>query len=160
MTVDFRITDRQWYEIHGHTVAAVADAVAHLAEPGVVEWFPYYGCEDDGTVVTAAAVTVDTRVTLPTWSELAAAAPEDQAEWDRFHAAVVAHTDCHLALVATHLAEADTWLVGCTPEEAGARWQQGLLGLQAASEALDAETDHGRLSGAAITTMSPTHDQG
>ncbi len=153
MSVAFGHTEWAWYDVHGYTLAAVADAIAQLAEAGTAEWFPHYVYDDDGAVITSATVTVETRVTLPAWSEHGSAAPAEQAEWDRYAAALLAHEQGHLALVQEHLEAVDTHLVGFSPDEGGNNWQLVLQGLQAASDAFDAETDYGRNTGAVIEAV-------
>jgi hypothetical protein len=73
-----------------------------------------------------------------------------KGERDRFFAALQAHEQGHIELVAQELAHVDEELVGKSVEGAARAWQSALDALLLASHAYDDQTDHGRNQGAII----------
>jgi predicted secreted Zn-dependent protease len=114
------------------------------------EWFPRYSYETENDRLSAVAVTVVTRVTMPRWTGYAAADRSDQQEWDRFCRALRLHEQGHLDLVVLHLARVDERLLGRSVPAARRLWDGALTALADASRAYDRETDHGRKRGTLI----------
>lgn len=146
------LTDTQWatWSLRGRSLADVAATIAGMPEAATTEWFPRYSYETDGRVLTGVEAHVGTRVTMPRWAEYARASESEQREWDRFCAALRAHEEGHLRLVNEYLWDIDERLLGNTAEDAEAVWRRALNDLEAASQAYDSETDHGRLHGTEI----------
>jgi predicted secreted Zn-dependent protease len=150
--VSFEMTETQRlsYEVPGERLVDAAEVIARSGESGETHWLPRYTYTTTGDEVSDAAVTVGTRIRMPRWTGYTGALAAEQREWDRFYEALLAHERGHLALVVEHLCNIDQRMVG--QSEAGARgtWQDALDALRAASDAYDAETDHGRSTGTII----------
>jgi len=149
LTTDFQPTDWTSYEVPEPTLEEAARAVIGRGEGGCTWHGAAYALEGDA-VVTAAAVTVQTRVTLPEWSGYAGAPAAAQREWDRFRRALMDHEYGHLDLVISHLTDLDRRLVGGSHSNAEAIFQRALRDLAAAEAEFDARTDHGRNAGTVI----------
>ena len=80
----------------------MATAIAARTEAGSVtatpSWQPQTWTPDGGTEeVISAQVKVGQVVELPVWSDKSSATKNQQAEWDRFHAAITTHEAGHVA---------------------------------------------------------------
>lgn len=94
---------------------------------------------------------IDLIVVLPDLASRDRLSASDRAEWDRYFAALVAHEAQHVAIIeqgAEWIGEAMRAASDC--DAAIAAGAQAHSRLQAAHEAYDARTDHGRLEGAAL----------
>ena len=157
------INDPQWtaYELHGETLAEVAQQIEGLLEAGQTHWQPSYRATRwSGNVIAAVQVDVHVTVSLPNWVEASAAPSAQQAEWERFVTALGAHEQGHINLVTTYLQDVDSILENVTAETAAQQWHDNLAALQQASDQYDAGNDHGRNEGTAIAlphedTVSP-----
>ncbi len=109
-----------------------------------------YEPENGTERITAARFTVNQKVELPAWSDKGAATKNQQAEWDRFSAAIKSHEDGHVATDKKSYANAHTKILGKTPTDGNTTW--GNLDTQAKTDndAFDAANDHGRSAGTAI----------
>jgi predicted secreted Zn-dependent protease len=154
VSVEFR--DTQWTSVpvDGANLLEVAQTISQLAEPwkeaGNTEWTPRYGWETTAEVVSGVTVTVDTRVTLPIWTQYDSASQPEKTEWDRFCGALRAHEQGHLDLVHDRLSDVDQRMLGKSLSDAIQAWQDAQTALQSSSDAYDASTDHGRNAGTVI----------
>lgn len=154
VSVAVQFGETQWVlrPVFGSTLEAVAETIAVMAEAAETEWFPSYVTTLTDDVVSDAAVTVNSRVTMPQWEGYSRAMPVERGEWDRFFAALRMHEQGHLDLVVQRLSDVDTKLVGLSSQSAAVAWEATLEALAAASDAYDAATDHGRNQGTVINT--------
>ena len=145
------------HEVHGHTLAEVARHIEQQAEAGLTHWVTHYHVmeRNDDHTIKRAEVEVWLEITLPHWAEYASATPAEQAEWDRFLQALQAHEDGHVEIVRQYTENADVMLEGLSEHEAAQRWQQNQHALHQASDAYDAENDHGRTAGTTIDVPDP-----
>jgi predicted secreted Zn-dependent protease len=151
VATDFSATDWVSYDVGGTTLGDAAAAIAHLPEAGQTEWSPHYEFQtDERGHVSEVALTVATRVTLPAWSGYQSASGAEQHEWDRFAAALQAHEQGHLDLVASHLNGLDQHMLGVSHDHAQSIYHQALQQLQAACDAYDHQTNHGQSAGTVI----------
>jgi len=89
------------YAVSG-SLRTVATAIGARPEAGSVtvapSWQPQTWTPDGGTEeVISAQVKVGQVVELPVWSDKSSATKNQQAEWDRFHAAITTHEAGHVA---------------------------------------------------------------
>jgi len=139
-------------DVFGESLDEVADHIERMAEAGQTHWTPSYQVMRwGGNTIQAVQVDVRTTVTMPHWAGSAGAPPEEQAEWERFVAALHTHEQGHIDLVVQYLEYVDTLLEGVTEQTAAQQWHDNLMALQAASDAYDAGNDHGRNAGTTIT---------
>ncbi len=106
--------------------------------------------------VKYANVTVTETVSLPTWADRSKGSPAEQAEWDRFLAALRAHEQQHVAIDQAAYANIHTRLVGLTEAAADARIDQIENAATATNAEFDANTDHGRNAGTTINANVAT----
>jgi predicted secreted Zn-dependent protease len=151
MTTQFGDVERASYNVSGATLRDVAGAIAHLPEAGSTEWFPHYDYNsDERGAVTEVSVRVGWRVTLPNWDGYHGACQPERDEWDRFLTALDAHEQGHIDVAIGHLSGLDEHMLGGSAHQAGVIFEQALQQLQAASNAYDQSTDHGRNTGTII----------
>ena len=150
MAVTF--TDTQWASqaLDGASLADVAQTISQMVEAGKTEWFPRYSYQTTGNAISSVMVTVDTRVTLPSWNGYSAAPQAEKDEWDRFCSALRSHEQGHLDIVTNNLSGIDAALMGKSVSDAAQAWQNALNALQAASDAYDASNNHGTMQGTII----------
>jgi predicted secreted Zn-dependent protease len=144
--------DPQWRSepVDGVSLAAVAETISQMTEAGKTEWFPRFSYETTDDAVSSVTVTVDIRVTLPSWSEYGSASQAEQSEWDRFCGALRAHEQGHIDLVHEKFSDVDVRMLGKSPGDAKQAWHEAQAALQSASDAYDDVTDHGRTNGTVI----------
>lgn len=139
------------YTASGETLADLVAAIQHLPEAGSAEWHPSYDyVADDQGVVTSAEVAVSWKITLPTWDGYGAASQAAKDEWDRFAAALETHELGHLDLVERALTDLDQQMVGRPATELETFFNTTKDALQAASDAYDAQNNHGQNDGTVI----------
>lgn len=104
------------------TLREVATALAARPEAGSETatasrdydvWTPEGGEE----TILAARVTVKQDVQLPTWSDKSKATKNQQAEWDRFHAAITTHEAGHVSTDKTSFAGTHSKMIGKSPTD-------------------------------------------
>jgi hypothetical protein len=151
VSVTFSDTERVYMDVHGKTLADVAAVIAQQDETDKdapkAESFPHYQLADD---LSAATVTVRTKITMPRWPEYTSAPQAEKDEWDRFFAALQAHEEGHIDLVRQQLSGIDDQLAGLSSDQANSAWTAALQQLQDASDSYDTDTDHGRNQGTII----------
>ena len=115
-------------------------------------WTPDGGTEQ----IIAARVTVGQVVELPTWTDKSSATAKQQAEWDRFHAAITTHEGGHVSTDKTSFAGAHSRMVGKSPTDG----DTALDGVEAKAttdnDAYDASTNRGLTQG---TGINPNIDE-
>ncbi len=160
MTTQFYDVTWEWSTVSGASLRDVAAALEGLAEAGHARWSPQFSYEGgDGDVAASVAVTVGQEITLPNWDGRATASDAEGAEWDRFLSELQAHEQGHLDLAVQYLGNLDERMVGQPISQLQEIFDGALNDLQAASDAYDASTDHGRNTGTIISVDVDTPDQ-
>jgi hypothetical protein len=148
------------YTVSG-SLRDVANTVAARPEAGSVTatsardfdvWTPGEGEEK----VLAARVTVKQVLELPTWSDKSSATKNQQAEWDRFHAAITTHEAGHVSTDKTSFAGTHTTMVGQTPAKADEALNDADTKATAANKDYDTATKSGLSQG---TGINPNIDE-
>ena len=152
MSVEFIDTERASYNINGHSLAAVAEAISQKDEAGMTEWFPRYDYEVTGDNLSSVTVTVRTKITMPQWTEYRSACQLEKDEWDRFVTALETHEQGHIDLIVQYLSNVDSQMLGQSLSDAKQAWEDCLASLRSASEAYDRQSNHGRNQGTIIDT--------
>jgi hypothetical protein len=142
------------YNVTG-TLREAATSIAGRTEAGSVTptasrdtetWTPEGGEEQ----VIAARVTVKQVMELPTWSDKSTATKNQQAEWDRFHAAITTHETGHVSIDKTSFAGTHGKMVGQTPTKADEAFDAAEAQAKTDNDAYDTTTDHGLKQGTGI----------
>jgi len=100
--------------------------------------------------ITAARFTVFQTVELPTWTDRATATANQQAEWNRFSAAIAAHEAGHVATDKKSYSNAHTKILRTTPAEGDTTWKNLDDKATKDNQTFDAGNDHGRKAGTNI----------
>jgi predicted secreted Zn-dependent protease len=150
VSFQFVPTVRSLRDVDGSTLTDVAATIAQDDESAKTEWFPRYSVETTGDTVSSAAIIVETRITMPRWRGYTTASQPERQEWDRFWLALEAHELGHIELAKSHLCMVDGQLMGASLDSASQIWSAAVDALNAASDAYDLETDHGRTQGTVI----------
>lgn len=148
------------YDVSG-TLRNVANTIAARKEAGSVTTTPSSDTDtwtpDGGTEkILAARVTVDQVVELPTWTDKADATANQQAEWDRFHAAITKHEAGHVSTDKTSFAGAHSKMVGKGPTDGDKALDAVDDKAKADNDTYDATTKHGLTQG---TGINPNIDE-
>lgn len=148
------------YSVSG-TLRDVANAVAARPEAGsevatpsrdLETWAPEGGEE----TIIAARVTVKQVVELPTWTDKSSATKNQQAEWDRFHAAITTHEAGHVATDRTSFAGTHSKMVGKTPTDGDAALDAADTQAKTDNATYDTSTKSGLSQG---TGINPNIDE-
>jgi predicted secreted Zn-dependent protease len=150
MSIDYSSTDWHYYDVGGATLADVVAAIESYPEAGSAEWWPRYSVATEDGNVTEATITIDTRITLPNWTDRDAASSAEQAEWDRFLQALTEHENGHIHILVTQFTDIDTQMVGKSEHDAKDVFDGAVTQLQQATNDYDSSTDHGRLTGTVV----------
>jgi hypothetical protein len=148
------------YAVSG-SLRSVANAIAARTEAGSVTSTPSQDTEtyapDGGTEkVTAARVTVTQAMELPSWTDKANATKGQQAEWDRFFAAITTHENGHVALDKTAYDSVHTKMVGQTPKGADEKLDAAEAKATTDNATYDTNNGHGVKQG---TGINPNIDE-
>lgn len=148
------------YNVSG-SLRDAANAVAGRTEAGSVTATPSSDTEtwtpDDGSeTISAARVTVAQVVELPTWTDKSSATTNQQAEWDRFHAAITTHEAGHVSTDKTSFAGAHSTMVGQSPTDGDAKLDAATAKAKTDNETYDTTTSHGLTQG---TGINPNIDE-
>ena len=111
----------------------------------------YYEPETEDPV-KLAHITVNETRQLPQWTDKSKAPLPEQAEWDRFFAAITAHEAEHLAIDKRFLTNLHKKCVKRTHADADAAIDKAEADAQVANDEFDAKTDRGRAAGTVINT--------
>jgi predicted secreted Zn-dependent protease len=150
MSVDYSQTDWHYYDVGGTTLADVVTAIESYPEAGSAEWWPRYSVSTEDGKVTEASISVDTRITLPNWTECGSSSSAEQTEWARFLQALTEHENGHIDILVAQFTDLDTHMVGKSEHDAKAVFDGAVAHLQHATNDYDSRTDHGRLTGTVI----------
>jgi len=148
------------YDVSG-TLRNVANTIAARTEAGSVTTTPTSDTDtwtpDGGTEkIIAARVTVDQVVELPTWTDKANATANQQAEWDRFHAAITTHEAGHVSVDKTSFAGAHSKMVGKGPTDGDKALDAVDAKAKTDNDTYDSTTQHGLTQG---TGINPNIDE-
>lgn len=106
--------------------------------------------------VQKADVEFTESVELPTWTSRKDVQPSQEAEWNRFFAAVSRHEANHLAKDKAGLANAHAVMIGKTSDAADAALDAKIAATNAAQDAYDSSTNHGISEGTGINPNAGT----
>ena len=147
---------------HTYTISgSLADVVATIEaqeEAGKTTWPCTYSVTpgDDGTIASAT-IECTINIEMPVWSGYSSAPPADQAEWDRFYAALEAHEQGHVDIVHAWLDNAAyAWLEGKPFDEAQSIFDSLMANVQYQSDQYDLGNNHGIDEGCTITYTEPS----
>jgi hypothetical protein len=148
------------YDVSG-TLRDVANTIAARTEAGSVTTTPSSDTDtsapDGGTEkISAARVTVDQVVELPTWTDKSSATANQQAEWDRFHAAITTHEAGHVSIDKTDFAGAHQKMVGKVPADGDKALDAVTAKATTDNDTYDTTTQHGLTQG---TRINPNIDE-
>ncbi len=113
------------YSVSGSLLEA-ANAIAARTEAGLTTSTPSLDTDTLNDKVTAARVTIAEDVQLPVWTDRATANTQQQAEWDRFQAAIAAHEAGHVQRDRASWANAHAKLVGKSSADASTAFERDL----------------------------------
>jgi len=148
------------YSVSG-SLRTVATAIGARPEAGSVKvtpdskvqsWTPDGGTE----TVISAQVTVDKEVELPVWSDKANATKNQQAEWDRFHAAITTHEAGHVGKDKTAFAGVHSRMLKKTEADADTELNNAVTQAKTDNKAYDTSTNSGITQG---TGINPNIDE-
>lgn len=144
------------YTVSG-TLRQAADAVAARKEAGATSTTPDLVSADNGTRMTQAQVTVAQVVELPEWDGKASATQNQQAEWDRFKAAITTHEAGHVATDVKAFGGAHTKILAKkTLADSNAEFNAIVTQANTDNDTFDTGNDHGRNAG---TKINPNIDE-
>jgi len=129
-----------------------AGSVATAPSPDTETWTP----EGGAAQVIAARVTVNQVEELPTWADESQATANQQAEWNRFHAAITTHEAGHVAIDKTSYAGAHKNMVGKSPDAADKALDTVEAKATTDNDTYDTKTSHGLTQG---TGINPNIDE-
>jgi hypothetical protein len=149
------------YTVSG-SLRTVADAIALRTEAGSVTTTPTSDTDTytppDGSTekVTAARVTVAQKMELPDWPDKSKATTNQQAEWNRFFAAITTHENGHVAQDKTSFAGAHSKMIGLSQVDADKALDTVTAQATTDNETYDTGNDHGKKQG---TGINPNIDE-
>lgn len=148
------------YTVTAKTLKEAAAKISKREEAGKTDWKPKYTVDrDDSNSVTKATVTVTITVTMPSWAGADKLNAADKAKWDSFLVALEAHEQGHVKLVRENLEDVGQSMVGQKEDAASQTFKDALKTLKDASDAYDAENDHGRKEGTEIDIGDEAGDE-
>jgi predicted secreted Zn-dependent protease len=136
------------------TIAARTEAGSVTATPSsdTETWTPDGG---DETII-AARVTVAQVEELPNWTDRDKATKNQQAEWDRFKAAITTHEAGHVSTDKASFAAAHSSMVGQKPGDGDKKLDAVAAKAKTDNETYDTTTKHGLTQG---TGINPNIDE-
>ncbi|MBF6606471.1 MAG: DUF4157 domain-containing protein [Chloroflexi bacterium] len=137
------------YTVSG-TLLEAANAMAARTEAGKTASIPSRDTDTIDDTVTAARVVVTEDVELPSWADRGGANAAQQAEWDRFSAALSTHEDGHVAIDRRAWAAAHTKLVGKSKTAADTAYTAISTSADQANDAYDVANGRGLKQGTNI----------
>jgi predicted secreted Zn-dependent protease len=152
---NFKSVVKKTYAIDAKTLEEAAQQIEQREEAGLTEWNPtYHVTLDENGNVASATLEVPITVTLPRWPGATKLNKSARAEWERAFKAIEAHEQSHVNLVREKLEGLAEQMVGKSPADADAIFQEALANLSESSNAYDESTDHGRNEGTVIDTSA------
>ena len=88
---------------------------------------------------------------MPVWTDRDKGTPAEQAEWDRFLKALLAHEQAHIDLDRAAFKDLHKKCLGKSEEDADKEIDKAIVAADTANDEFDTKTDHGRNNGTKIT---------
>jgi len=147
MSLDVAPTQMVTYDVSGSTLEEAADNVGLPGgEAGLTEFG--IGYEYDGVrrgLPRNLVVHLSITITMPRWLDRDGATGPEQDEWDRFHAALLAHEQEHASRMRSGARRVHARLLRTRAAELEQRFQSGKRMIQRESDAFDDATHHGQV---------------
>lgn len=140
---------RSTYAVSG-SLADAANTVSARTEAGSETSTPSLDTVTDDGRIVSATVTVAQAIELPSWSGRAGGTATQQAEWDRFSAALSAHEDGHVAKDVAAWAGAHRKIVGKSEKGGNDTLDAISAAADKANDDYDTATKHGLTQGTGI----------
>jgi hypothetical protein len=137
------------YDVSG-TLVDAANTISARTEAGSETATPSLDTVTDGDRIVSATVTVGQAVQLPNWTDRGKGTPTQQAEWDRFAAAIKTHEDGHVSKDVSAWAGAHTKIAGKSTTDGNAAFDAISAAADQANNTYDANTQHGLTQGTGI----------
>jgi hypothetical protein len=137
------------YTVSGSLIDA-ANAIASRPEAGAETSAPSLDTVTNGDRIVSATVTVAQTVELPTWSDRGSGTPTQQAEWDRFAAAIATHEQGHVAKDVAVWTGAHAKIAGRSVADGNAKFDAISAAADKANADYDTTTKHGLRQGTGI----------
>lgn len=137
------------YSVSG-TLVDAANAISARTEAGSETSTPSLDTVTDGDRIVSATVTVAQAVELPTWTDRSSGTPTQQAEWDRFAAAISTHEQGHVAKDVAAWAGAHTKIAGKSVKDGNDMLDTISAASDTANTDYDTTTQHGLTQGTGI----------
>lgn len=149
VTMNVTVSDTTWNA--AGSLESIADEVEARQAGAHVRWNPSYSVTLDGIYVTAVTVNVPITKEMPVWAGRADASTADQAEWDRFLAALEVHEQGHIDIARRGLQGVGDRMIDSPEDMARQTFNNGVQSVQSQSDTYDASNGHGRTQGAVLT---------
>jgi hypothetical protein len=136
------------------TLAQVATTLEARSEAGSVTSQIsdiYLDPAEGSKPVRLANITVTETRSLPTWSDRPKASEAAGKEWDRFHSALAAHEDGHIAIDKSTFDGLHRQALGKKPDDANKAIDAVNDAATKANDEYDTKTDHGKKTGTTFT---------
>lgn len=142
---------RSTYAVSG-SLADAANTIAARTEAGSETSTPSLDTDtnEDTKRILAARVQVAQAVELPSWSDRAEGTPSQQAEWDRFSAAITTHENGHVAKDVAVWTGAHRKIVGKSEDDGNTTFDAISTAADKANDDYDTATAHGINQGTGI----------
>jgi hypothetical protein len=137
------------YAVSG-TLLDAANTISARTEAGSETSTPSLDTVTDGDRIVSATVTVAQAVELPTWTDRSSGTPTQQAEWDRFAAAIATHEQGHVAKDVAAWAGAHTKIAGKSAKDGKDMFDAISTASDKANDDYDTTTQHGLKQGTGI----------
>jgi hypothetical protein len=137
------------YAVSGSLTDA-ANTIAARTEAGSETSTPSLDTVTDGGRIVTATVTVAQAIELPSWADRASGTPAQQAEWDRFSAAITAHEDGHVAKDVAAWAGAHAKIAGKSEKDGNDTFDAISRASDKSNDDYDTATKHGLTQGTGI----------
>lgn len=137
------------YTVSGRMQDA-ANTIASRTEAGSQTSTPSLDTVTDGGRILSATVTVAQAIELPSWSDRASGTATQQAEWDRFSAAITSHEDGHVAKDVAAWSGAHGKIAGKSETDGNAAFDAISAAADKANTDYDTATQHGLTQGTGI----------
>ncbi len=147
MSLDIAPTQMNYYDVSGTTLE---EAAGNLGLPGGEDGLTEFdlGYEYDGVsrgLPQNFILHLSLAITMPRWLERDAATTPEQAEWDRFYAALLAHEREHASRTRAEARRVHARLARTRAADLEERFQAGKRVIQRENDAFDDATHHGQV---------------
>ncbi len=137
------------YAVSGSLLDA-ANTISARPEAGAETAAPSIDTVTNGDKIVSATITVAQTVELPSWSDRGSGTPTQQAEWDRFAAAIATHEQGHVAKDVAAWSSAHTKIAGKSVADGNAKFDAISAAADKANADYDTTTQHGLTQGTNI----------